>query len=254
MPHEEQIVTRNQPDPGAIEGILQLLAEAARPRDPREELLESLFAQQDATDVSRRVTETQEPGSVMDLLAALGETAIDFTPGVGDVKAVAVDAPEQFGSGQNIAGIISILSALPGVGILGDLARSAGKGVGRGASRMGSILDNIANARTGGAATGRVRGSNAIDELLGLGRRGGPAPGGAARVSGDPSSEAFDRLINQLEGGGGAARSAPNPDLEAIRSEIFQSLKRPDPFGDNAAQHEALIEQILELARKRGGG
>lgn len=253
MPHEEQVVSVNERDPGSVEAILQLLAQAAAPKDPRTELLESLFAQQDATDVSRRVTETEEPGTLMDFLAALGETAVDFTPGIGDAKAIGLDAPEQFGSGQNLAGIISVLSALPGVGILGDLARGAGRGVGRGASRVGSILDNVANARTGGAASGRMRGTNAIDELLGVGRGGGPAPGGAARTGGD---DAFERLIDKLEGGGGTPsvpRAASNPDLEAIRSEIFQSLKKPDPFGDNAGQHEALIEQILELARTRGG-
>ena len=238
MPHEEQIVTTNQPDSGAIEAILQLLVEAANPRDPRDELLESLFAQQDATDVSRRVTETQEPGSVMDFLAMLGETALDFTPGVGDVKAVAVDAPEQFASGQNLAGIISILSALPGVGIFGDLIRAGTKGAGGAAA---DVLRSTTGAR-----------ADALRPLRG--------PTGVMRGP-EQSSDAFDRLMARLEGGGRggggtppAPRSAPNPELEAIRSQIFQSLKRPDPFGDNAAQHEALIEQILELARKRGGG
>ncbi len=240
MPHEEQIVTRNQPDASSIEAILQLLVEAASPRDPRDELLESLFAQQDATNVSNRVTETQEPGSVRDFLALLGETALDFTPGVGDAKAVAVDAPEQFASGQNLAGIISILSAIPGVGIFGDLIRAGTRGAGGAAA---DVLRSTTGARAD--ALRPLRGPGGVSQ-------------GAAR---SPSDDAFDRLITRLDeggrGGGGtppAPRSAPNPELEAIRSQIFQSLKRPDPFGDNAAQHEALIDQILELARRRGGG
>ncbi len=297
MPHQVGHTQDGPGDPGTIEAILQLLADAARPRDPRTELLESLFAQQDATDVTRRVTETPEPGTVMDFLANLGELAIDFSPGVGDVKAVAVDAPEQFGEGRNLAGIISILSAIPGVGLLGDLARGAGRGIGRGASEIGTILDNIANARTGGTVTGRMGGTNAIDELLSLGRGGGktPAPaldeeglrifedllrrqgptpgaaeaaktaraGGTERIindllaesGGDPGADAFERLIERLGGKGGTqaiSRPVPTSPLEDIRSEIFQSLRRPDPFGDIAAQSELTIEQLLELARRRG--
>lgn len=298
MPHQVGHEQEGPGDPGAIEAILQLLAEASRPRDPRTELLESLFAQQDATDVTRRATETPEAGTVEDFLKNLGELAIDFSPGVGDVKAVAFDAPEQFGEGRNLAGIISILSAIPGVGILGDLARGAGRGIGRGASEIGTILDNIANARTGGTVTGRMGGTNAIDELLSLGRGGGRTPAPAldeeglrifedllrrqgaseagaemrarsaaggfnervindllAESGGDPGADAFERLIERLGGKGGTqaiTRPVPTTPLEDIRSEIFQSLRRPDPFGDVAAQSELTIEQLLELARRRG--
>ncbi len=169
----EQVISRAE-DPADLATILDLITQVAEP-DPRDELLRALFAQQDATDVSRRATETPETGTVMDFLASLGELALDLSPGAGDVKAAAFDAPEQFGEGRNLAGIISVLSAIPGVGLLGDLARGAGRGIGRGASEIGTILDNIAGARSG-VARGELRGTNAIDELLSLGRGGGGTP------------------------------------------------------------------------------
>jgi hypothetical protein len=205
MPHEEQSISANQ-DPDRLRAILELLAQAASPKDPREELLESLFAQQDATDVSNRVTGDQEEGSVRDFLAMLGETAIDFTPGIGDAKAIGLDAPEQFASGQNIAGIISILSAIPGLGFFGDLARRGGKGLGRGGAELTTFFDDV-------VAAGRTRDAR------------GTVGQGTGRAGGD---------------------------LEGIRSEIFQSLKKEDPFGDQALLHEKLIGQIEDSARRRG--
>lgn len=106
---------------------------------------EVLFAQQDVTRVDTR-RQAPETGSIVDFLQALGELGLDFTPGVGDVKAAAFDAPRQFGEGENLAGLLSLLSAIPGIGILGDLVRAGGKGAkraGRGTEGLGGVREQI---------------------------------------------------------------------------------------------------------------
>ena len=167
----------------------------------RDLVLESLFAQQDVTDVSRR-QEGPETGTVPEFLQMLGEIGLDFTPGVGDVKAAAFDAPRQFGEGQNLAGIISLLSAIPGAGILGDLLRRTR--FGRGASdKAGSqAFENLIErrgaspsaARTGETAR-RSTGARAVEDIL-------------SETGGEPGEEAFGLLIERLGGTGGTQSRA----------------------------------------------
>lgn len=169
---------------------------------------ESLFAQQDATDVSDR-QEAPETGTVPEFLQALLGTAVDFSP-AGDVKAVAFDAPRQFGEGENLAGIISLLSAIPGAGFFGDIlkrrSRLARRRAGiaeRGAdpegvqmfenliSRQGADPSVARGARTGQEATAEA----VIQRILDEGLTGG---------SGDEAAEAFETLIERLGGRGGS--------------------------------------------------
>ena len=69
---------------------------------------------------------------------AVTEMAADFAPGIGDVKAAFIDAPQQFKGGQNVAGIISLLSAIPGgLGAIGSLLKK---------SRTAGLFRSIDNA------------------------------------------------------------------------------------------------------------
>ena len=204
-------------------------------QDPFQELLANLvvdqfLAQQDATS-TENVNQDLETGSTADFLRSLFGVALDFTPGVGDVKAAGFDAPRQFGEGENMAGIISLLSAIPGIGILGDLIRAGSKGAG------GAAMD-VLRSTTGAR-------SDALRPLRG--------PGGVMRGP-EQSQDALGGLLDRISEGGRVSSEAAQSgagDIAGIRQQIFRDLVRPDPFGDRAAQHEGLINQIDDLIRKR---
>jgi len=203
--------------------------------DPFQELLAQLvvdqfLAQQDATNVEN-VNQDFETGSGADFLRSLFGVALDFTPGVGDVKAAGFDAPRQFGEGENMAGIISLLSAIPGIGILGDLIRAGSKGAG------GAAMD-VLRSTTGAR-------SDALRPLRG--------PTGVMRGPEQPQ-DALGGLLDRISEGGRVSSEAAQSgagDIASIRQQIFRDLVQPDPFGDRAAAHEGLIQQIDDLIKKR---
>jgi hypothetical protein len=205
--------------------------------DPFQDLLtqlvvEQFLAQQDATS-TENVNPDFEAGTGADFLRSLFGTALDFTPGVGDVKAAGFDAPQQFAEGENIAGIVSLLSALPGIGILGDLIRAGGRGAARGAG-------NVIRSTTGARA----------DALRPLRSAGGREAAGGAE---DP----LGSLLEQISGGGRVSSEAAQSgagDIGSIREQIFKELVQPDPFGEAEGIRRSLIDQIEELAQKRAGG
>lgn len=77
-----------------------------------------------------RLPETQEA-----FRQALG-FAGDFTPGFGDIKAIAHDAPIAFGEGRPVSGTIAAASALPLFGIPLDILRGLRK-----ADEVGEVLE-----------------------------------------------------------------------------------------------------------------
>lgn len=207
--------------------------------DPFQDLLAQLvvdqfLAQQDATNVEN-VNPGFEAGTGADFLRSLFGTALDFTPGVGDVKAAGFDAPRQFGEGENVAGIISLLSALPGIGILGDLIRAGTKGAG------GAAAD-VFRSTTGARA----------DQFRPL--RG---PGGISSSPGPgPSEDVLGSLLDRIGEGGRVSTEAAQSgagDLASIRQQIFRDLVQGDPFGEAEGIRRSLIDQIEELAKKRAG-
>lgn len=154
---------------------------------------EILFAQQDVTRAENR-RPAPETGSMADFLRALGGLGLDFTPGVGDVKAVAFDAPRQFEEGENLAGLLSILSAIPGVGFLGDLLRGGKRAVDvRGAQAFENLIERQGaspESALRGKTTSGTRGERAVSDILG-------------ETGGEPGEEAFTLLIERLGGKGG---------------------------------------------------
>lgn len=186
-------------------------------------VVEDFLAQQDATNVEN-INTGFETGTPEDFLRQLFGVALDFTPGIGDIKAAGFDAPRQFREGQNVMGTISLLSALPFIGVLGDLIRA-------GTKRAGGVISDVAMSTSRAAA------------------RGTPE---AVRASDDAVGNILDR-ITRGRGGEVAAAGAVRQldDLESIRRQIFRDLKRDDPFGDVAAQHTKNIEDIESLATRR---
>jgi hypothetical protein len=208
--------------------------------DPFQDLLANLIvdqflAQQDATS-TQNANPSFEAGTGADFLRNLFGVALDFTPGVGDVKAAGFDAPEQFAEGENMAGIISLISAIPGLGVLGDLIRAGGRGAARGA---GNVLRSTTGARADALQPLRSRASSAggsEDPLSNLlNQIGGERPGAGGRVS------------------TGAAQAGPG-NIESIREQIFRELVEPDPFGDAEKIRRSVVDQIEELAKRRAGG
>ncbi len=205
--------------------------------DPFQELLAQLvvdqfLAQQDATNVEN-VNQNPEVGSTSDFLRQLFGVALDFTPGVGDVKAAGFDAPRQFGEGENMAGIISLLSAIPGIGILGDLIRAGSKGAG------GAAMD-VLRSTTGAR-------SDALRPLRG--------PTGVMRGP-EQSEDVLGNLLDRIGEGGRVSSEAAQSgagDIASIRQQIFRDLVKSDPFGEAEGIRKTLIDQIEELAKKRAG-
>ncbi len=187
-------------------------------------VVDDFLAQQDATNVEN-VNTGFETGTPEDFLRSLFGVAMDFTPGIGDIKAAGFDAPRQFREGQNVMGTISLLSALPFIGILGDLIRAGTKGA-------GGVVSDVAMSTSRAALRGTPEAALASDEAVG-------------------------NILNQITRGRGGEVAAAGAvrqldDLESIRRQIFRDLKRPDdPFGDAAAAHTKNIEDIETLVTRR---
>ena len=91
--------------------------------------------------------------------------------------------------------------------------------------------------------------------------RGGPpdiGPGGRPRdpnlTTGEDVQAFFDEMMDNIEVENvlfQEAEAARRASSEAINREIFQSLKRADPFGEAAGQQENLIGQIEDLIMRR---
>lgn len=193
-------------------------------------VVDDFLAQQDATNVEN-INTGFETGTPEDFLRQLFGVALDFTPGIGDIKAAGFDAPRQFREGQNIMGTISLLSALPFIGVLGDLIRA-------GTKRAGGAAADVLRSTTGARA-------DALAPLRGPGSVPNPA-----------SEEAVGNILDRISRGRGGEVAAAGAvrqldDLESIRRQIFRDLKRDDPFGDVAAQHTKNIEDIQALATRR---
>ena len=58
----------------------------------------------------------------------VAELGLDFTPGVGDVKAAFYDAPKSFRKGDTAAGILALASAIPFFGLPADVLRAIRRG------------------------------------------------------------------------------------------------------------------------------
>lgn len=199
-------------------------------QDPIGDLLraakfEALLTQQDATDVSRRVqAEGEDTVLTPEQIAKfLGELALDFSPGVGDVKAAAFDAPEQFARGENIAGGISVLSAIPLFGFFGDLLKLFGRG-GRAAGGAADITPQL------------------LEELIGSTRLG---PGRAGPVG----ESAGGRVVGEITTPGtGFTRRGQDPQM---RLDEARRLKdRPRTVLDNNIKN--LLDEKDEIMRTVG--
>ncbi len=236
-------------------------------------VVDDFLAQQDATD-TEQINKDFEAGTGADFLRSLFGVALDFTPGVGDVKAAGFDAPRQFGEGQNVAGIISLLSAIPGIGILGDIIRASTKGAGGAAadvlrSTTGARADALQPLRRGTGGGENVGGPaiDILDDLAAGGRSGGEDAGQAAAAEFRQRVSGGERLGPQRSGTSRSeiarigdedirlaqeARSLRQADdVRAIREQIFKDLVRPDPFGEREQIHEGVIEQIQRLLQNR---
>jgi hypothetical protein len=103
-----------QPGPG-LRGFMSRLSEAVNPRSIDQRGIP--WSRRGVPGVARGVLEGAQRNP--------GEFALDVTPGVGDAKAVFHDAPELFDAGHPWLGSLAVASALPVVGVVPDLIRTA---------------------------------------------------------------------------------------------------------------------------------
>ena len=91
---------------------------------------------------------TSAPGSDAEraMLRGSGGAVMDMTPGVGDVKALAYDAPRLFGEGHPVMGGIAAASAIPLLGMPLDVVRAMGN-IGRATDTGGPLGEAARRAR-----------------------------------------------------------------------------------------------------------
>lgn len=94
----------------------------------RQRFLHTLAAHQRTRDPSR------ETSQFLRALGTLAGLAVDQTPVLGDVKAVALDAPRAFRRGDIGSGLLALASAIPGIPAL-QRAKRTGDEVAEGIAR-----------------------------------------------------------------------------------------------------------------------
>lgn len=161
--------------------------------NPLEEgIVEQFLAQQDATSIAELNLDRPELNPDSDFLRGLFGLVADFTPGIGDAKAAFFDAPRQFEAGENVGGVVSVLSALPGVGLFGDLIRAFTKRrrVSRAVPRAEDVIESVEEA-----VLRRSQGRSARQAAQ-------TAASGTARGLADEFANVVARLTKPIETGG----------------------------------------------------
>ena len=208
--------------------------------------IRDLFAQQDATALNIPT------GTESNTLLAIVETAVDFTPIVGDLKALFHDAPESFRTGHPILGSIDILSAFPLLGLPFDFLRKAIRAVGRGTvagakasvrglSRVLEITDN-AIMKTG---TGKL-----IDRLL-------PTSMSTSKTAKLADEADFDQLLGEIRAdrlargsAAGLIRGTPPPQRVIDQSEALARRRTASPQRRAIERGRPFVKRLQRAVRE----